>query len=150
TGIQHSAIARPKLTAAGPGDRVSNAVVTATSTNWSGSAIYSAAHPFRAEAIIGEFVVPTARQRFGACSGGWDYSAQWAGIDGLGSNDVLQAGVEADAYCSGSTTASYYSAWIEWYPYNEVRVSSPAVHPGDLIYVQIWNTTPTTGIAYIK
>jgi hypothetical protein len=66
----------------------------------------------------------------------WVYSAQWAGIDGNNSNDVLQAGAEVDAYCNGNTTATYYSAWIEWYPFAETQVSSPVLHPGDLVYVQ--------------
>jgi hypothetical protein len=71
-----------------------------------------------------------------------------AGIDGNGSGDVLQAGVEADAYCSGGTTQAFYSAWIEWYPFNETRVSSPAIHPGDLVFIAVWNTSPTVGYAY--
>jgi Peptidase A4 family len=122
-----------------------------TSSNWSGTASVSEAKipPFQVETIIGEFVVPTARQAIGACTGGWVYSFLWPGIDGWNSNDVLQAGVEADAYCSGGTTASYYSAWVEWYPYSATDVSSPAVNPGDLIYIQVWSTSPTTGKAYI-
>jgi hypothetical protein len=131
-----------------PNNGVANAVST-TSSNWSGTTVYNAAAPFKVEAVIGEFVVPTARQAFGACTGGWDYSSEWVGIDGWGSSDVFQAGVEVDAYCSGGTTASLYSAWIEWYPYNETRVSAPAIHPGDLIFVEIWNTSATAGYAYI-
>jgi hypothetical protein len=105
-------------------------------------------NPFKVEAIIGEFVVPTAHQAFGSCDGGWDWSSQWPGIDGFGSNDVLQAGIEVDAYCNGGTTASFYSAWIEWFPFSETRVSSPAIHPGDLIFIEVWNTSPTNGYAY--
>jgi hypothetical protein len=92
--------------------------------------------------------VPTAHQAFGSCDGGWDFSSQWPGIDGFGSNDVLQAGVEVDAYCNGGATASFYSAWIEWFPFNETRVSSPVINPGDLIFVEVWNTSPTNGYAY--
>jgi hypothetical protein len=89
-----------------------------------------------------------AQQKFGSCTGGWDYSSQWPGIDGNGSGDVLQAGVEVDAYCSGGTTASFYSVWIEWFPFNETRVSSPAIHPGDLVFVEVWNVSSTVGYAY--
>jgi Peptidase A4 family len=78
-------------------------------------------------------VVPAAHQAFGACTGGWGYSSLWPGIDGnggAGGSDVLQAGVEVDAYCNGGRTSSFYSAWIEWFPNGSTRVSSPAIHPG--------------------
>jgi Peptidase A4 family len=126
-----------------------NANVATTSNNWSGTAYSNSSNPFTVEAIEGIFVVPTAHQAFGSCTGGWDYSSQWVGIDGWGSPDVLQAGTEVDAYCSGSTNSSLYSAWIEWFPFNETRVSSPAIHPGDEVFVEVWSTSPTNGYAYI-
>jgi hypothetical protein len=125
-----------------------NNVVTATSSNWSGESVVNSTNPFKLEAIIGVFAVPTAHQAIGSCTGATDYSSEWPGIDGNGSGDVLQAGVEVDAFCSGGTTTSFYSAWIEWFPLDEVRVSSPAISPGDLVYVQVWNTSPTSGYAY--
>lgn len=131
-----------------PGE-VANNVVTATSGNWSGPSIVNSNKPFATEAIIGEFVVPTARQAFGSCTGGWNYSSMWPGIDGNGSGDVLQAGVEADAYCYNGAKQTLYSAWIEWYPFNETRVSSPAVNPGDVVFVEVWNTSATQGYAYL-
>jgi Peptidase A4 family len=94
------------------------------------------------------FVVPAAHQAFGACTGGWGYSSLWPGIDGnggAGGSDVLQAGVEVDAYCNGGRTSSFYSAWIEWFPNGSTRVSSPAIHPGDLVFVEVWSTTPQEG-----
>lgn len=127
---------------------LSNSIISATSNNWSGTAIYNSQNPFTTEAIGGIFVVPTAHQALGACTGGWVYSSQWPGLDGFNSSDVLQAGIEVDAYCNGSTTSSFYSAWIEWYPYNEVRVSSPVIHPGDMVYIQVWNVSSTVGGAY--
>ena len=129
-------------------EATSNNVVQVTSSNWSGPSIVSSGTPFALEAIAGEFVVPTAHQPFGQCTGDWVYSAQWAGIDGNNSNDVLQAGVEVDAYCKNNSSATAYSAWIEWYPFAETQVSSPAIHPGDLIYVQVWNTSATAALAY--
>ena len=125
-------------------------VRSVTSSNWSGTSIVNNKNPFKVEAIIAEFVVPTARQAFGACTGAWTYSSQWPGIDGNGSSDVLQAGVEVDAYCNGGTTASFYSAWVEWFPFNEIRVSSPSVSPGDLIFVEVWNTSPINGYVFFK
>ena len=128
--------------------KVGNGVVSTNSGNWSGTAEYGIANPFNREAIIGDFVVPTAHQAFGACTGGWDWSSAWPGIDGFGSGDVLQGGVEVDAYCSGSTKASFYSAWIEWYPFNETRVSSPTISPGDFLFVEVWNVSTTQGYVY--
>jgi Peptidase A4 family len=124
-----------------------NNAVTTTSSNWSGDAVSNPNKPFTVEAIIGTFVVPTALQAFGSCTGGWDYSALWTGIDGFNSADVLQAGVEVEAYCSGGQAKSFYSAWIEWYPNSSTRVSFP-INPGDLVLVEVWNTSPTNGYAY--
>ena len=126
----------------------SNGILTGTSNNWSGPAVYNALAPFKTEAIVGIFVVPTAHQALGTCTGGWTYSSQWPGIDGFNSNDVLQAGIEVDAYCAGGTTSSFYAAWIEWYPYNEVRVSAPVIKPGDMVLIEVWNVSPTSGYAY--
>ncbi len=129
---------------------VSNNTVTGASNNWSGSAATGIANPSNLEAVMQEFVVPAAHQAFGACTGGWDYSSIWPGIDGYGSNDVLQGGVEVDAYCSGSTNSTLYSLWTEWYPFNETRVSSPTVAPGDLIFVEVWNVSATSGYVHFK
>jgi Peptidase A4 family len=126
---------------------------TGTSYNWSGLVDFSGATSYNSTStfyyIISEYVVPVARQAFGVCNGTWDYSSSWVGIDGDGSRDVLQAGTESDAYCSGSTNATYYSAWYEWYPYGEVRVSSVPVYPGDDIFVEVWHTSATQGYAYL-
>ena len=53
---------------------------------------------------------------------------------------MLQAGTEADAYCSGGVTTTFYSAWFEWFPFNETRVSLPATG-GDLMGCEVWYTT---------
>jgi hypothetical protein len=45
------------------------------SINWSGTSIVNSQKPFKVEAIIGEFVVPTAQQAFGSCTGGTDFSS---------------------------------------------------------------------------
>ena len=142
---------QPALRAPAPATAATTANSTATvfSSNWSGASVINFKNPLNQESILTEFTVPNARQALNTCSGQWDFSSFWPGIDGNGSSDVLQAGIEADAYCSGGNTQSYYSAWIEWYPNAETRVSVPSISPGDLIYVQVWNATPTTGYAYI-
>ena len=43
----------------------------------------------------------------------------------------------------------YYSAWYEWYPYGEVRISSLPVAAGDDIFVEVWHTSSTQGYAYL-
>jgi hypothetical protein len=123
-----------------------------TSSNWSGYVLLNSQTSRTAASfyfLIADYVVPVAEQAFGACTGGWDYSSSWIGIDGYNSNDVLQAGTESDAYCSGSTTATYYSAWYEWYPFGEVRIGSFPVSPGDDLFVEVWSTSATAGHAYI-
>lgn len=130
-----------------------NGTVAINSSNWSGYADVAPSGTFTANDsyVIAEWVVPRAQQAFGVCNGGWNYSSQWAGFDGVTSNDVLQAGTEADACCGdcvGSTQAEFYSSWIEWTPAAAVRVSVPAVRPGDLISLEVWfTTTPPFGHA---
>jgi hypothetical protein len=123
-----------------------------TSTNWSGYALVNS-QTSRTNAsfyfLIADYVVPVAEQAFGACTGSYDYSSSWIGIDGYNSSDVLQAGTEADAYCSGTTKAAYYAAWYEWYPFSEVRIGSFPVSPGDDMFVEVWSTSATVGHAYI-
>ena len=128
------------------------AASAALSDNWSGYVVMNSVTsyvPTSFDAILADYVVPTAQQAFGACNSGFDYSSTWVGIDGEGSNDVLQAGTEADATCSGSTSQAYYDAWYEWYPNDEVVVSNFAVNPGDDIYVEVWSSGATTGHAYM-
>jgi hypothetical protein len=125
---------------------------TMYSSNWSGYVDFSGASSYGSASyyyIVNDMIVPVAEQAFGACTGGWDWGSEWNGIDGWGSGDVLQAGVEFDAYCSGSTRSSYYSAWYEWYPYGEVRISSLPVAPGDEVFVEVWHTSSTQGYAYL-
>lgn len=122
-----------------------------TSSNWSGVVDFSGATYYNSTStfyyIYSDYVVPVAKAA--SCSASWDYSSSWVGIDGWGSADVLQAGTESDAYCSGSSTSTYYSAWYEWYPYGEVRVGSVPIVPGDDIFVEVWHTSSTQGYAYL-
>lgn len=127
------------------------AITTGASYNWSGSAVYDGKNPFSAgnnPLVFGEFTVPDVHQAFYTCGNAWDYSSYWVGIDGFNSNDVFQAGIEADAYC-GAVQDTYYGAWIEWYPYSEYAVSQPAVHPGDEMYVYVYPSSSTAGYALL-
>jgi hypothetical protein len=121
--------------------------VFGNSSNWSGYSVVDGARPFQNEEIYAQYTVPVAQQAFGACTGGWDYGSAWDGIDGNGSSDVLQAGIEFDAFCNGSTRATLYSSWYEWAPLGEVRIGNLPVAPGDVIRSIVWNTSPTVGHA---
>jgi hypothetical protein len=117
--------------------------------NWSGSAVYDPSNPFRISYILAYWTVPFAQQAFGTSNGTWAYSSQWVGIDGFANSDVMQAGTEADAYSDGSSNSSFYSFWIEWFPYAESRISGFPVTSGDIVFVEVWNTSPTQGYAYL-
>jgi hypothetical protein len=120
------------------------------SSNWSGYVDLSGATSYGSTSFyftVNDMVVPIAKQS--GCTGGWAYGSAWNGIDGFNSSDVLQAGFEFDAYCSGTTKSTYYSAWYEWYPYGEVRISSLPVVPGDDIFVEVWHSSATQGYAYV-
>ena len=123
-----------------------------SSYNWSGYVAFGGATSYSSASyyyVVSDYIVPPARQAFGVCTGSWDYSSSWAGIDGWGSGDVLQAGSESDAYCSGGSTSQYYSAWYEWYPYGEVRIGGFPIAPGDELFVEVWHTSQTQGYAYL-
>lgn len=122
------------------------------STNWSGYLNLSGGSTYGKKSfyyIESDFVVPVANQAFGACTGDWDYGSSWVGIDGDGSSDVLQAGVEFDAYCSGGSPTAFYSPWYEWFPFNEVRITNLPIAPGDDYFVEVWHTSQTQGFAYL-
>lgn len=125
---------------------------TAYSGNWSGYALVNGVGSYGSASFyfaMGDFVVPRAEQAFGACTGGWDYSAIWVGIDGYGSPDVLQAGTDADAFCGGGATSTHYVAWFEWYPNYEVEISGFPITPGDDVFFEVWDVTPTVGGVYL-
>jgi hypothetical protein len=119
------------------GPSVKNAIST-TSENWSGVVITDANGTFAANNsfVFADWNIPAVGQPIGICNSTWYYSSQWVGFDGFGTNDVLQAGDEADANC----TSTSYSFWYEWYPNAETRISFPAA-PGDPISVNVWYTT---------
>ena len=138
--------------AAGEFNATQTYAVAVTAYNWSGYADYdNVSDPFAQSYIYAYWIVPVARHAFGHGSPpGWVYSSQWVGIDGIGSPDVLQAGTEADAYLLGSIQGSYYAAWIEWYPFPSFQISNFAVAPGDEMFVEVWNSSPTVGNAYLR
>ena len=41
-----------------------------------------------------------------------------------------------------------YAAWIEWFPFNIFQIKNFPVGPGEEIFCQVWNTSPTVGHAF--
>ena len=126
---------------------------TGYSYNWSAVVDTTTAHNYGSTSftsVEGFWVIPIAQQAFGACTGGWDYESSWVGIDGYASKDVLQAGTESDAYCNGGTKSTYYSAWYEWYPLGEVRISSLPVSAGDTMVIWVGSNSSTSGTAFVE
>ena len=136
---------------------VGHTASTGLSFNWSGIVNTNKLTRYNANSsyyyIFSEFNVPVAQQAFNGsggnvCDGGWDIASIWNGIDGFGSGDVLQGGVDSAYYCNGSTRQPFYETWIEWYPAGSVY--EYAVNPGDDLYVETWNTNSTTGFVWIE
>lgn len=151
--VQRTKLANPTAVENSP-ELASQASNTAYSSNWSGYVDFSGATSYGSSSyyfLVNHMVVPVAEQAFNACTGGWDYGSAWNGIDGWGSGDVLQAGIEFDAYCAlgGLIKSTYYSAWYEWYPYGEVRIGGFPIAPGDDVFVEVWHTSATQGYAYL-
>src|SRR5215472_1781387 len=122
-------------------------VKNALSYNWSGYVDVNAQTSFDTFASFyytqADFVVPYAEHPIGTCSGGWFWGSEWTGFDGWYTSDVVQAGVEFDSYCGYPTSSQFYSAWYEWYPNGEVRISNFPINAGDDIFLEVWNTSAT-------
>jgi len=120
---------------------------TYNSGNWSGFVNLNSLKSYNSKTsfyyIISDFVIPQVTNP--TCSG-WDYAAEWVGIDGFNSGDVLQAGIGTDAACGYSQATN---AWIEWFPYGESGTPL-SVAAGDDMFVEVWDTSSTVGYAYLE
>jgi hypothetical protein len=130
---------------------------TGTSANWSGVVVDNGLKAFNPSTsfrvVSAEFVVPVANQAFGKCTGGWDYSATWVGIDGFGGDELLQAGTESDALCIHYMLGQYYA----WFEYFESRLNNPSVKimnlpvvAGDDMLVTVFATSAIQGQAFLE
>ena len=79
-----------------------------TSGNWSGGVMQG-----QWATALGFWHIPTVSKppEPQGTEGGWN-SSSWVGIDGFGSNDVLQAGIQQRVTAGGQTQ---YVAWYEWF-----------------------------------
>ena len=124
----------------GPNRRLSEASrgrVNATSSNWSGSVLFTdpAADPFTW--ITGQWTVPNAYSPTPSDSTTY-YSSAWLGIDGDLSPDVLQAGTASEV--TGTSVNCY--AWWEWFPDFSVAIGGFPFAPGDAAALTICSTGP--------
>lgn len=120
-------------------------LANATSTNWSGAADFAAkGSPFRW--VAGQWTVPNPH----APGSGSYYASEWVGIDGDGSNDVLQAGTETEVIEILWFTLTNVYTWFEWFPAGEVAISNLSVSPGDVMYCLICVTSTTTATVYFS
>ena len=109
-----------------------------TSGNWSGGVLHAAAgQTFKW--VQGDWVVPNV----GApTQGKWYYSSSWIGLDGDGSGDVCQAGVECEVFQSGATVTRNIYPWFEWFPLPETKITNLAISPGDMITMTLCTAGP--------
>jgi len=107
-----------------------------TSGNWSGYVITTPSTAPIYAWIYGEWNVPRAYAESGFSS--WDHSSFWVGIDGWGSNDVVQDGTDQNTLTFFWVQSSSYDAWVEWYPLSSQTVSNFPVNPGDRLHAWTW------------
>jgi hypothetical protein len=123
---------------------------SAVSPNWSGIVIVDAKNPFAQETDVqATWAVP--KPNAGAYPpAGLHTCSQWVGIDGYGSNNVLQAGTSADFNAVLNDPYPPY-AWIEWFPNNEVQISNLPVMWGDEITASVaWWPSQSRGIIHVS
>jgi hypothetical protein len=106
---------------------------SATSGNWSGYEARGAKGSYTG--VEGEWNVPAVA--FGEANSS-TYSAFWVGIDGDGTNDLVQAGTEQDSVELLGYTFVFYHVWTELLPNQptEQQVSLP-IKAGDDMWVQV-------------
>jgi hypothetical protein len=116
-----------------------------TSTNWSGGVVFApSGQSFKW--IQGDWVVPNVDA---PTQNSWYYCSNWIGIDGDGSGDVCQAGVECEVYRSGGSISRNIYPWWEWYPNSEVAITNLQIDPGDMVTMLICTAGATSTSASV-
>jgi hypothetical protein len=103
-----------------------------TSRNWSGYAITAGGYT----GVSGTWTVPQPN-----VSGGPGVGAQWVGVGGVTSRDLIQAGTQDTTPGGGQ---AQFQAWIEMLPQASQQVPL-AVEPGDSVSVSIDEQGAGTG-----
>ena len=126
----------------------------ATASNWSGFALIhkSGAEPYAL--VEAAWTVPTVKQAPGQCSGEWDNSSQWVGIDGAANSKLVQAGSDTNVFCDIGDSVTEYYPWIEWLPAPEMVLYANAstgellpFAPGDFLFVRVTATNWKSGVS---
>ena len=114
--------------------------------NWSGAVAYAPAGA-SFDSVSGHWTVPTVNA---VTTDRAQYNSSfWIGIDGDGSADVFQAGVECDASAAGGEARSVY-AWWEWYPEYEMQITNFPVTQGDALSCFLSVTSKTSGTVLLS
>ncbi len=102
---------------------------TETSSNWSGGVVFAPSGKsfswVQGDWVVPDVDAPTQNQ--------WYYCASWIGLDGDGTGDVCQAGIECEVYRSGTSITRHIYPWWEWFPESEVAITNFTVNPGDMV-----------------
>jgi Peptidase A4 family len=128
---------RPKLAPQVRDERFGNIV---NSRSWAGYSVgprscnkYVACPYF--DVVYGKWNVPGV---WTPSSGDTGITGVWVGLDGAGSNDVLQTGTASEAWSSWGWPFTNYWSWTEWYPGPQHVISTIPVNPGDQVYAEAW------------
>jgi hypothetical protein len=78
--------------------------------------------------VVAYWAVPNVASQ--AAGTGNGYSSMWVGLDGSGTQDLIQDGTASD-WINGKAV---YNAWVEVLPSAEVVVTGLTISPGDAIY----------------
>ncbi len=111
---------------------------TTSSLNWSGYAVTGGG----ITAVKSTFTVPSAA----ALPPG--FTANWTGIGGYNTSDLIQAGTSENSALTGPLSGGQYNAWYEILPASETPLTNCSgnaactVKPGDVVTVSISQTSP--------
>jgi hypothetical protein len=99
---------------------------TGTSGNWSAVILDGSSADF--DSIVGFWAVPNVATQVSGTANA--YSSTWVGLDGSGTQDLIQDGTESDWISDKAA----YDAWVEVLPAAEDILTGLPVNPGDAIY----------------
>ncbi len=100
---------------------------------WAG-ALVEAPHGDRLRWVEAVWTAPDVTPPTGGADGSQFCTSAWIGLDGdEGSNDVLQAGLDADVTLIDGAVQRRYRLWWEWYPGGSFWIDNLPISPGDVI-----------------
>jgi hypothetical protein len=97
-----------------------------TSGNWSAVVVDGKSADF--DSIVAFWSVPNVATQVAKTANG--YSSMWVGLDGDGTQDLIQDGTSSDWI----SAKGVYNAWVEVLPAAETVVTGLPINPGDAIY----------------